>query len=342
LDLPPLNEGGAPIPPRLYNKLYSHLDQVLEAATPHKGRSTPGRARLGGASAKSSPSAQGRPLPSRPVPDAARSLAQFRNPSARHKDGSPPISRRKHVSHSTSDVNSLPPWIQPTLASIAQDLRESSLAPIAMAGVRAVLFPHGKRNDAAWLNEDLAGVLCTVFLYVWTSAETLRDPNRGKMERSRYAAMRRQVLDAMSRARKHSETDPEGERRAGRGAGMSEKEQGMDGEKWAGWKQPSSDALDKMMTTLNKVGFLEGDWTTGIADIVREDQDDEAGEVGEGNAESEDPPALVRARKPDTMLQDRYDYISPQRRLEYARWKKGIMERIRSAQREKSDMILTD
>ncbi|EEY15412.1 conserved hypothetical protein [Verticillium alfalfae VaMs.102] len=87
LDLPPI-QSRPPIPPRIYQRLYAHLDNILPhnltARTPAKNRHATPRPRHAGAdtTTTTTTTASGRPLPSRTTPSKETTLAPF--PRRRH------------------------------------------------------------------------------------------------------------------------------------------------------------------------------------------------------------------------------------------------------------------
>jgi origin recognition complex subunit 6 len=68
----------------------------------------------------------------------------------------------------------------------------------------------------------------------------------------------------------------------------------------------------------------------GVEELVyRERARAEEEEEEEANDEGEDATGVVQISRPDTMFQDRYDYLSERKRKAYAEWKEGVLKRIK-------------
>ena len=100
---------------------------------------------------------------------------------------------------------------------------------------------------------------------------------------------------------------------------------------WDGWHDVRSKDLDTAAVHINRHGWLELDWAKGIDDLIT--QAAEAGEEDgidqDGDSETQGP---IQIRRTDTMLQERYDYLSEGKKEEYEVWKEGILSRIKKLQ----------
>ncbi|KAL2024153.1 hypothetical protein VTK56DRAFT_9933 [Thermocarpiscus australiensis] len=329
LNLPPIDPR-PPIPPRIYKRLYNHLDNILPAPASTPGRGTPGGAgAVLGSSRIRTPSSKLReqqllgtsPLanksrgpPSRATPSKDASLAQFRNrtspiapatPSAKSKRALTTTSKPKPATSS----DPLPRWIRPTLRYLCAKLGPGRIGPVVAAGVESVVAPGGKRRtDDAWVLANLCAVLGALYLYVWGGVSW---PGRD-LDQSRYAQMRKEVASLLGRAREEVQVTE--------GGGEGEEEP------WEGWREVGVKELDTAALRLNRHGCFEMDWVRGIEDLVEMEKREGGGEDEEVEEGATEPVHIWRA---DTMLQERYDYLSERKRKAYAEWKEGILKRIK-------------
>ncbi|KAJ9149966.1 Origin recognition complex subunit 6 [Pleurostoma richardsiae] len=327
LNLPPIDPR-PPIPPRIYKRLYSHLDHILP-------RSAPGsRARakrlqdsqpIGSSPAGSSPS---RPLPSRGTPSKEASLARFRHgvpggtPSraASHGSGS-------HSARQGEKKSALPAWVRPTARFLCHELDGAALGPTVMAGMESIAAPHGVRTDDEWVNAHLAGLLAAVY---WFVAERAAMQATGQaVDVARYKAGRARILEVLRRV--PGEVKPQADERGA----------------WEGWEVIGTRELDKAVTEVNQRDWLKSDWYRGVLDIKTGDGelsdggDGEDDQADEEETETPDSPRFCWW-KADTMFQDRYDYLTREKKERFGVWKESVMERIRQIEREQADAVGLD
>lgn len=97
---------------------------------------------------------------------------------------------------------------------------------------------------------------------------------------------------------------------------------------WEGWQDTIKAAdLDKAITEVTNKGWLDSDWYRSIEHLRNKAG---GGEVEEGGLHEDqvDVVAIVQITKADTMLQDKFDYLSERRRAEYRQWKADILKRV--------------
>lgn len=354
LDLPPI-EPRPPIPPRIYKRLYSHLDNILPAAaavsTPTRG--TPGRTTGLGSGRVRTPSSKLReqqqeqqqrqllgtsPLASktksRLAPSKEQSLAQFRSPgtatatttkTAADTTTTTPSKKRPISTISTTTTttksNPLPRWMRPTLRYLCTHLGPAQLGPVVAAGMETVV---GAAGDG-WVGGNLVAVLGALYLYVWRGVAMAGR----EVERERYARFRREVARVLARAREEVDL-------GGRGGGGEEGE-GEEEKGWEGWHEVGAKDFDAAALRMHRHGFFDLDWVSGIEDLAereRRGREEEGVGEGEGEEEEEDENTEpVRIRRADTMFQERFDYLSERKRKAYAEWKESIMKRIKQLER---------
>ncbi|KAK5656236.1 hypothetical protein OQA88_4997 [Cercophora sp. LCS_1] len=285
LNLPPI-EPRPPIPPRIYKRLYNHLDHILPAAA-----STPG-GRIRTPSAKLRDAIAGSPLAnkSRPTPTQGKSLSQYRNTPL----GTTPSKRARR-----DDTDPIPVWVRPVVRFVCKELDQARIGPVVMAGVESVVAPQGKRVEDEWVNGNFSAMLGTLILFVWKGVAF----NGVDMDAAKMGKLRGKVVRLLQKAREEAEVGG-----------------------WEGWEDVKARELDAAVLHAKRQGWLEMNWVEGIEDLVAVG---EKGGESEEEAGGEDEKVLGQVRRADTMLQERYDYLSEMRREEYQVWKEGIMKRIK-------------
>ncbi|KAK3683446.1 origin recognition complex, subunit 6 [Podospora appendiculata] len=326
LNLPPIDPR-PPIQPRIYKRLYNHLDHILPSSssstpargTPSRGtpsRATPGTGRIIKTPSKlrnddvgSSPS--GKRIAGRTTPGKVKSLAQFRGT---------PVATPKAKAASSFDA--LPPWMRPTLRFLCKELGNARIGPVVMSGVESIVAPKGKITDDAWVRDNLTSLLGAVYFYVWKAVTWLG----AAVDQAEYVRFRKGLLSAMKKARDAVKVK--------RGDSLDVPEGEDDGEDaWEGWRKISVKDLDIATLRINQQGWLELDWAKGIDDLVAQaDEEEPASDDGSDAANNNTEPLQVR--RADTMFQERYDYLSERKRKDYAVWKEGILKRIKELERD--------
>ncbi|KAK4179449.1 origin recognition complex, subunit 6 [Triangularia setosa] len=316
LNLPPI-EPRPPIPPRIYKRLYSHLDKILPSGTGTPGRGTPARGSVRTPSTKlreqhaplgTSPLAsKSRPLPGRTTPSKEKSLADFRDSNA---DGTPSKRKLATTPQSKRKPSPLPLWIRPTLRYLCKELGPVSIGPIVASGVESIVCPQGKQTEDEWVMINLVSLLGALYLFVWRGVTF---PGQD-LNQSAYIKFRKQLVATLNRARQEVEVNARGD----------------DGEKaWEGWYDVKLKDLDTAALVINRHGWLDLDWAKGVEDLVHmnKEREVEDEEDADREARSAEP---VQLRRADTMFQERYDFLTDRKRKAYAEWKDGIMKRIKA------------
>ncbi|KAG7285406.1 hypothetical protein NEMBOFW57_010033 [Staphylotrichum longicolle] len=223
LNLPPIDPR-PPIPPRIYKRLYNHLDHILPPTASTPGRATPGGTALGSNRVRT-PSSKLRdqqqqllntsPLASksksRPTPSKDRSLSSFRTPIATPAEPSTPSKRRTTTTTTTtttpksskpsstsSSSSPLPAWIRPTLRFLLARLGPAPIGPVVASALESIVTPAGRLTDDAWVRANLVSVLGALYLFVWRGVTW---PGGAQVDRERYVRFRREVAACLARAR---------------------------------------------------------------------------------------------------------------------------------------------
>ncbi|OTB13452.1 hypothetical protein K445DRAFT_47957, partial [Daldinia sp. EC12] len=167
LDLPPI-QPRPPVPPRIYKRLYTHLNNVLPAnAVGRSGRVRTPSSKLREAGTLGSDQR----IPSRGTPTKEESLAKFRSPTALRVNGTPtksaskppPIPAKRKAGGS---ISALPAWVRPTIQFMCKELDEERIGRVVLAGMQTIATPHGKRTKDEWVNEHLTPLLAAVYFLV--------------------------------------------------------------------------------------------------------------------------------------------------------------------------------
>ncbi|KAL2135932.1 hypothetical protein VTI74DRAFT_6315 [Chaetomium olivicolor] len=316
LNLPPI-EPRPPIPPRIYKRLYSHLDKILPATASTPSRATPGGGGLGSGRIRT-PSTKLReqqqqqqqhllntsPLANktRGTPTKEKSLNHFRNPATNSIPSTP--SKKRTTPHTKQGGDALPSWLRPTLRFLLAHLGPPSIGPVVASGLESIITPGGKLTDDAWVLSNLVAVLGAVYIYVWRGVTW---PAGEEVDRERYVRFRKEVAACLARAREDVELDG-GE------------------QAWEGWGEVGVREFDAAALRMNRHGWFEMEWVSGVGDLAERERataEERGGEEGDG------APEMMQIRRPDTMFQERYDYLSEKKRKAYAEWKGGILKRIK-------------
>ena len=142
------------------------------------------------------------------------------------------------------------------------------------------------------------------------------------VDKARYVAARGSIVEALEQARQSvviNDVDDEGQA-------------------WEGWKDMEETEIDDVSGYANRHGWMESDWAQGVKDLVQRDEDraaEQASGVASGRRASVGP-----VRRTDTMLQEKYDYLSEKRRKAYGKWREGILKQIVRLESEKDAMTV--
>ncbi|OTA05846.1 hypothetical protein A9Z42_0065560 [Trichoderma parareesei] len=296
LDLPTI-EPRPPIPPKVYKRLYTHLDNILPN-TSASGRRTRRQRDVG-----DSPASQTRPVPSRPEPTKEASLAQFRKQAG--SNPSTPTKSRRH-SHISIPESAIYPWVQPVIRHLCAGSGHKKLAPSMLAGMESILLSGGRKTKDVWAWENTTALCAAIIFFV---AMRVSDADvEQAMQPQIYEPARAEVLGQLGRARQEVQV------------------KGVEPDVlWEGWTDLNDESFDTAVVKVRDSGWLEADWYHGIADVIDRDlpQDDDV----EHGYDEEDA-AHGQQQRADTMFQDKYDYLSERRRTEYRAWKEATLARI--------------
>ncbi|KAI1214393.1 uncharacterized protein F4807DRAFT_407884 [Annulohypoxylon truncatum] len=328
LDLPPI-QPRPPVPPRIYKRLYNHLDHVLPAhAVGRTGRIRTPSSKLrdagifGGGGQRS--------VPSRGTPNKEESLAKFRSPAAAaNGDSTPTRSARKpppllpSKKKAGGAVSALPAWVRPTIQFMCKELDEERIGRTVLAGMQTIASPHGRRTKDEWVNEHLTPLLAAVYflvssqLYVLEQGKELDDPQ--------YIRMRKAILGALGQAQENVNV-----------VGMDEDEL------WIGWSDVRSRDVDGAVAKVVESGWQREEWFAGIKDMAKI----ETADVSHEDAETEDGDERpfgekLHVQRGDTMLQSKWD-MTDQKREELRKWKEEKLRQIEEIEKSRGSEMDVD
>lgn len=295
LNLPPI-EARPPVPPRIYKRLYNHLDNILPQSTPSSRRIRTPSAKVRAERDELFSRSLGRTPKTTPGQGREKTLGEFRGVGTPSRRGS-------------QKRDGLPPWIRPTLRYLCAQLGTGKIAPTVIAGIDSIVVPHGRRTDDEWVWGHLTGLLASLYLYVWNSVS-----QTDGVDEERYIAARASVIDALTRAR----------------TAITVKDVDAEEVAWEGWTDVEAKDVDEATLRISRYGWLESDWARGIQDLIQreEDADEDTIRAAVGRKGKESADAGGRVRRGDVMFQEKYDYLSERKRKTYAVWKEGILRRI--------------
>ncbi|KHN98278.1 Origin recognition complex subunit 6 (ORC6) [Metarhizium album ARSEF 1941] len=303
LDLPPI-EPRPPIPPRIYKRLYTHLDNILPNPT-----TTPRSARKRTPSSKQrdhdTPSkSQTRRIPSRATPTKEAALAQFR---ASSKNASAPAKGNDLDAQGSSGYTH--PWIQPVIRFMCAESDLKRLAPTVLAGMEHILTQEGRPTQDQWVIHHVTDLVAAVYFFVLMRVRSVA--SGAIIDREGYVPLRKEILALVAKANQEV-TVPNVDESAA----------------WEGWNDLKARDFDAAVAKVNENDWLSGDWYEGIVDVMscttRADAD-----VSDNGAENSE--AFLPTRRADTMLQERYDLLSEAKKSDYVAWRGTMLDKIAHA-----------
>lgn len=302
-DLPPI-EPRPPVPPRIYKKLCSYLQNVLP------NRSTPSKAQTPGSRIRNSRAVLASPSKGRGTLTREESLAKFRTPTTAGSGSTFDQRAARKTPDSKIPESSLDPWIVPVIRFLCTETYQTYLSPTLIAGMEHVVLPGGQRTEDEWINGHLTPLLATIYYFVDSRVKSI---NSGHVVNAQtYIPQRKQIRSLLSRARAEADVNQLEEEEA-----------------WAGWTNLQPRDFDAAVEEINGRDWLAADWYRAIADVVKSDGEKLPASHGDLQQEDSGPIAMRRA---DTMFQEKYDLLSEARRADYKVWKADILSRINQLQ----------
>ena len=292
LNLPSI-EPRPPCPPKIYKKLYGHFDQILVSTSrkrtkPSTNNITPVKA-----------------LPQKHVPIKEKSLEGFRGTRT---------PKRGLKYGSNKEKENLPKWVAVVIRKMCKEFDAAKAVPHVWAGVESVLNLPCPGPDLADGKEKMEGKMPALIAAVWFFVITrlVGKETNGK----EYVKRRKQILEILLGVREDE--------------AVAAKVGEEDGN-WQGWEMVTTKDVDMWLGEIAEREWNTLDWFTNI------DPGSGAGGVDEEvetNDEEEEKEVVERASKRvrraglGTMMQAKFDYLSDEKRDEYAAWKQAMLAKI--------------
>ncbi|KAG5946959.1 hypothetical protein E4U59_002527 [Claviceps monticola] len=309
LDLPPIAPR-PPIPPRIYNRLYAHLDAILPNAstTPRSSRVRIPSRRIRENAGTTPIKSQSRAVPSRGTPTKEMSLAKFRMSS---RAASALKARRLDVQGSRN--HRVHPWIQPVIRYMCAESGQKKLAPTIFAGIEYTLVPDGLPAEDEWLVDHVTDLMAALYFFVMMRVRSITSVGAG-INRESYVPLRKEILTLLAQA----------------GQQVAVPAFDEDDAFWAGWRSIQSRDFDAAVAKVNENKWLSGDWYDGIVDVLCSTDKTDV-DMQEVEQEQEERQASLPTRRADAMLQEQNDYLSETRRADFAAWRGSMLGKIARA-----------
>ncbi|KAL8769508.1 MAG: hypothetical protein Q9209_004569 [Squamulea sp. 1 TL-2023] len=284
-----------PCPPKIYQKLYRHLDSALVAGVKKALRA---------------------PIPfESPRPTNAPSTTPRKSTRISTPTSYSASRKRKRISAITEEV---PSWVMKAIRGLCKQLKVPAAAPHVFAGVSSILTlpppnEEGMKDDDIERLRTLSveALIVVVYMYVRTRLSGMQ------MDPSAYPGQRDEALTILSQLRHGGETltaiDP---------ANVNE---------WMG--------------EIGRGCWTELDWFANVGEGAGLGLDDASSDhtnnSDRGDLDEDEALAYLKretyaygSEKPflqpglGTMMQDRVDYLSDEKRANYQIWKKDFLARI--------------
>ncbi|KAL8736116.1 MAG: hypothetical protein Q9181_002531 [Wetmoreana brouardii] len=285
-----------PCPPRVYQKLYRYLDSALVVGARRTARV---------------------PRPSDSVTPTHTPPITPRKPviTTPHRPHSARKNKRKRESSISEE---LPAWVMPAIRALCKKLGAPAAPPHVYAGVSSILTlppPAQQSMDDGRMDHlrrmSMEALIVAVYVLVCTRLLGV------ELDFKEYPAQRDEALSIISQFRKGDEPTISVE--------------------------PA--AVNEWLREIGQGGWNELDWFANVvegAGLSLEDSEVKAADDSDNSNTDEDNGLAGKKRKPDwekeeqsflqpglgTMMQERVDYLSEEKRADYQRWKKDILARI--------------
>jgi origin recognition complex subunit 6 len=301
LNLPSI-EPRPPCPPKIYKKLYGHFDQILTSSSLRRQKTK-----------TSNPPTPAKALPQKQIPAKEKSLEGFRS-NRTPKPG---------LKYGSNKQERLPRWIGPAIRKICLEFDAGKAVPHVWAGVESVLFlpcPKDLASQKGVKESDkmegkIPALVGTIFFYVFAALED-RQTNKKELFEEKKRVLK--ILCGLKAD----------------GAVVSKVGEGDEG--WLGWEIVAMKDMNVWISEIVEKGWLEMEWRSNVVDgsgasgRVEEIGDWEV----EVDVEEEDDEVMERASRRmrrtglGTMMQPKFEYLSDDKREEYAMWKEAMLVKI--------------
>ncbi|KAI4111728.1 MAG: hypothetical protein LQ338_008347, partial [Usnochroma carphineum] len=298
-----------PCPPKVYQKFYRYLDSTL-AANPRR------TARVAKPTAPATPA-----TPARTPHDATRKPCT----TTRRTPASASNKRKREA----ANVEDVPTWVMPAIRGLCKRLEAPAAPPHIFAGVSSILTlppPGAQGIDGDQLERSkilsVEALIIAVYIIVRIRLLGLETDLKG------YCAQRDKALTIMSELRSSEGLSTEYE----------------------------TTNVDNWTREMKRGRWTEMDWFENIGEGTGLEVNGAQAVTDDNSGNSDiddDENSVLGRRRPDeytadnsflqpglgTMMQDRVDYLSAEKRMDYQRWKKGILARIEQIEKTQQTQV---
>lgn len=174
-----------------------------------------------------------------------------------------------------------------------------------LAGMEAIITPFGRRTDDVWVSEHINSLFAAIFFFIVMRVKAILTGEA--VDREGYVPQRNEILALLSRARQEVQVRDAGD---------------VDG--WEAWESIKPRDFDAAVAHVNETDWLTGEWFTAITEIIQPKQQEDHASIND----NEELTSQAQVKRADTMLQDKYDYLSEARRSDYKIWKDTMLTQI--------------
>ncbi|KAL5612070.1 hypothetical protein BROUX41_000376 [Berkeleyomyces rouxiae] len=303
LNLPPI-EPRPPIPPRVYKRLYTHLDSALPKTV------------VRASSTRARPTTAPAVPPSAPTPRSRGRTVGAQAMTGRVPQRSDAASRLMGAKKAGgSDASGgLPRWMIPVARYMCVKAEQRFMAPSVFGGIDYIVARGGKRTEDPWVLNNLSAIVMATFVLVVERGAALLNARHSKDgavatdDRDHSSSKtRRLAVELAMRARNDLQN-------------LTEKSD------WEGWSAPTAKVLGQALERIkSEEAWIGGDWMESVKDVVARIL--EANErVRSGRQKAAQSSGLVQ--RSDTMMQEKWDFLSERRRGEQRTWEDTMLMRI--------------
>ncbi|KAF8864806.1 hypothetical protein BDZ45DRAFT_797084 [Acephala macrosclerotiorum] len=324
LNLPQI-ESRPPIPPRVYGKLYAYFDRTLVTSA---ARAKAKREAREGTAKALAGKQRGTPGKEQSFRSFSASTPTSTSKAAAHRT---PKRGLKYASKPEKD-SKVPRWVEWVIRFLCKEMETPKAYPHILAGVETLLTaPCLKPEVEAIVSGDLGNAkIPALIASIWflVVVKMRRKEDRG-IETSQRQKMARDVIERA------------------KGEEWVLKRVGDGEEEWRGWDGVEVKDVMEWNREVNERGWKRGDWWLNVPEgggVEGEMVDVDVEQELEREIGDEDEEGLVVGgeRKPDTMYQAKYDYLSADKRAEYREWKEEILAMMQELRGKDGDTTMVD
>lgn len=301
LNLPDI-EPRPPIPPSSYNKLYKHFESQLVTGNPVHNRST------------SVPSTTIRKVQYSPKKQPSSYQVSRQDKSDRTSNSSQKRKRGLAYLSNSQKESLVPRWVEAVIRYLCKQTQTTSHRPHILSGVESIIILK-KSSGKPQKELQIPALIIAIWLLVvskFSQSEKLSLTTFKQTEAREYLLNAKNYQELL-------------------------KTVGDSSEAWQGWESFEDKDIDAWREELSSLPLKEMDWWRNMEDFISKDPVREAGapseldediEMEDGDDDEDtNQPEQKYPQKARVKL-DKYDYLSQERRQEYANWKNKILLQI--------------